>query len=68
MKKDRNCMNGFPMYPIMPQPLPINYPVSNNSDYNNLMNQISNLEKRVSRLESLVSNNTNYNDSNFYMV
>lgn len=69
MKKDRNCMNAYPMYPqMMPQPLPIVYPNQNNNDYSNLMNQVSNLEKRVSRLESLVSNNTTYNDSNFYMV
>ena len=67
MKKDRNCMNGFPVYPIMPQPMPMNYQIPNNTDYSNLANQISNLEKRVSRLEGLVSNTT-YNDSNFYMV
>ena len=33
-----------------------------------ITNQLSNLEKRISRLESIVSNNPSYNDSNFYMV
>jgi hypothetical protein len=68
MKKDRNCM--YPIYPgMIPAPIPINYQMpTNNTDYSNLANQISNLEKRVSRLEGLVSNTTTYNDSNFYMV
>lgn len=37
-------------------------------NYNSINNQISNLEKRVARLESIVGNNATYSESNFYMV
>ena len=44
---------------------------NNNIIDNNLMDQINNLEKRVSRLEDLVISNNKtpkYNESNYYMV
>lgn len=42
-----------------------------NDNYASITNQINNLEKRVSRLENIVSSNQvspSYSESNFYMV
>ena len=45
-----------------------NYQTQDN--YSSLQSQINNLEKRVSRLESSLTNqpNSTYSESNFYMV
>ena len=85
MKKDRDCAMGYPVYPMpnfggmmMPGqmvPMPNNIPFTNQSTINSsdisaLANQVSNLEQRVSRLESIVKNNnySNYNSSNYQMM
>lgn len=75
MKKERDCgmqyMGAMPMMPMMPIPNQMpnyqmpNYQTSNQT--NDLINQIINLEKRVSTLENLV-NNTPYNNSNYQMM
>ena len=80
MKKDRDCgmqyMGAMPMMPMMPIPNQMpnyqmpNYQVPNyqtSNQTNELINQIINLEKRVSTLENLV-NNTPYNNSNYQMM
>ena len=59
---------GMPNNIVMPTS-----PSSNiNNDYNTLANQVNNLERRVSRLESMMnSSNTmtpKYSESNYYMV
>ena len=42
---------------------------SSNDNYSSLNNQIANLERRVTRLENLLNNNSStYSESNFYMV
>lgn len=73
MKDKRNCNQAYPMYqqPMMIQPIPNIY--QNTYDINSIDQRLNMLEERVSRLEKLVSNNTNnnynkYNDSNYYMV
>ena len=42
------------------------------NDYSTLATQVNSLERRVSRLESMIGSNTNmapkYNESNYYMV
>lgn len=63
MKRDRNC--GMPMYP-MPMMAPTMPYYS--QDNNKLVDQIMNLEKRVARLEGMITNQPNYQESNFYMV
>ncbi len=80
MKKERDCgmqyMGAMPMMPMMPIPNQMpnyqmpNYQVPNyqtSNQTNELINQIINLEKRVSTLENLV-NNTPYNNSNYQMM
>lgn len=55
MKQDRNCMYptyGMPMGPMMNMPF-------YNDDYSNLTNQIKELERRISNLESMIGNNFN---------
>jgi len=78
MKKDRNC-NMYPTYPMpymgvnqmmpyIPMPYMDNMNTNpGNSDYNNLSNQISSLERRISNLEAIVGNN-NYNNSTYQMM
>ena len=43
-----------------------------NVDYSTLVSQVNNLERRVSRLESMMNSSNNmtpkYNESNYYMV
>jgi len=43
-----------------------------NNDYSTLVNQVNNLERRVSRLENMLNSNNNmtpkYSESNYYMV
>ena len=84
MRKDRNCMNPYPMYqqgmnmlpgiPPMPNMMGNQMMFDNNieSRLNNIESQISLLENRVSNLESMknnnVSYNTEYNSSNYQMM
>ena len=56
--------NQMPNYQMPNYQVP-NYQTSNQT--NELINQIINLEKRVSTLENLV-NNTPYNNSNYQMM
>ena len=60
---------GMPNNIAMPTSPSIN---NMNTDYSTLANQVNNLERRVSRLESMInSNNTmtpKYSESNYYMV
>lgn len=81
MNKDRNC-SMTPMYnfgggvPMMGMSMPMMN--QNNIDYslenqiNSLNNRISSLEKRVTKLENnspqVTPLNSNYNDTNFYMM
>lgn len=63
---------GMPNNIMIPTVPNTNTMPSMNNDYSALVNQVNNLERRVSRLESMMnsSNNMNpkYNDSNYYMV
>ena len=66
------------MYSNMVMPNNIGMPTVPNTntmignDYQSLMNQVNNLERRVSRLENMMNSNNNmtpkYNESNYYMV
>ncbi len=80
MKKDRDCgmqyMGAMPMMPMMPIPNQMpNYQMSNyqmpnyqmNNQSNDIINQLNNLEKRISVLENMMNNN-NYNNSNYQMM
>lgn len=72
MKKERNC--NYPSMPMYQMP-PMNpgMPIYN-SDMNTISKmheQVMNLEKRVARLEGMISGsnmNPTYQESNFYMV
>lgn len=72
MKKDRNCNMPYPVYPnYMPNynpMMPIN--MGNYNDYdqqiNMINNKLSNLERRISNLESMNSNN--YNNTGYQMM
>lgn len=72
MKKDRNYMPPYPVYP-MPgygmNPNMIN-PNMMSPDINNLEQRINILEKKVAALESNnpVSYSNKYTDSNFHMM
>lgn len=77
MRKDRDFR--YPTYPMpymgingIPNNIGPNYmgaiPVMPNNDINNLTNQISALEKRISNLESIVGSNNNYNNSTYQMM
>lgn len=84
MKKDRNCMMPYPVYPpyqgmnqMMPIPMPYqNYSmgVSDNTfeqQINSLQQQLNNLENRVNNLENMInqnSYNTKYNNTNYQMM
>ena len=63
---------GMPNNIMMPTVPNTNTMTSMNSDYTTLSNQVNNLERRVSRLESMINSSSNitpkYNDSNYYMV
>lgn len=60
MKQDRNCM--YPTYPIGYMPM-MNTPFLNDD---NLSNQIKDLERRISTLESIIGNN--YNNNTYQMM
>ena len=73
-------MGAMPMMPMMPipnqMPCQMNYQMPNQMNYqmrnyqtnnNELINQITNLEKRVSALENMMNNNP-YNNSNYQMM
>ena len=73
-------MGAMPMMPMMPipnqMPCQMNYQMPNQMNYqmpnyqtnnNELINQITNLEKRVSSLENMMNNNP-YNNSNYQMM
>ena len=84
MKKDRNCGNGFPVYPnyipnmmpgvpnmgMMPYGMDMNY--SQGGDYSQMFSklnsQISSLERRVSNLENLVGSNSNTYNNSNYQM
>ena len=73
MKDKRNCNGQYPMYgmPMMMPPIPNTY--KNTYDINSIDQKINMLEERITRLERLVSSNTNnnynkYNNDNYYMV
>lgn len=80
MKKDRDCgmqyMGAMPMMPMMPIPnqMPYyqmpnyqmpNYQMPNQN--NDIVNQLNNLEKRISVLENMMNSN-NYNNTNYQMM
>lgn len=75
MKKDRDCgmqyMGAMPMMPMMPIPNQMsnyqmpNYQMPNQN--NDIINQLNNLEKRISVLENMMNNN-NYNNTNYQMM
>ena len=75
MKKDRDCgmqyMGAMPMMPMMPIPNQMpnyqmpNYQMPNQN--NDIVNQLNNLEKRISVLENMMNNN-NYNNTNYQMM
>ena len=80
MKKDRDCgmqyMGAMPMMPMMPIPNQMsnyqmpNYQMSNYqmpNQNNDIVNQLNNLEKRISVLENMMNNN-NYNNTNYQMM
>lgn len=80
MKKDRDCgmqyMGAMPMMPMMPIPNQMsnyqmpNYQMSNYqmpNQNNDIINQLNNLEKRISVLENMMNNN-NYNNTNYQMM
>lgn len=77
MKKDRDCgmqyMGAMPMMPIpnqMPNYQMPNYQMSNYqmpNQNNDIVNQLNNLEKRISVLENMMNNN-NYNNTNYQMM
>ena len=62
---------GMPNNIMMPT-VPNNNNILMNNDYSSLANQVNNLERRVSRLESMMNPNNNmtpkYSESNYYMV
>ena len=73
-------MGTMPMMPMMPipnqMPCQMNYQMPNQMNYqmpnyqtnnNELINQITNLEKRVSASENMMNNNP-YNNSNYQMM
>ena len=79
MNQVYNPMMTQGMTPMMGQGMPNNImmPTSMNNtsmgnDYSSLATQVNSLERRVSRLESMVGSNTNmtpkYNESNYYIV
>lgn len=82
MKKDRNCMMPYPVYPpyqgmnpmMAPIPIPVNqgYTVTQGVSSNTLEQQINSLENRVNNLESMIGqnnySNAKYNSSNFQMM
>ena len=70
MKKDRDCNNMYPIYPMpymnspmfgMPNQMP-----SYQGNSNDLINKINSLEKRVSNLEAILNNN--YNTTGYQMM
>ena len=82
MNQGYNPMMAQGMTPMMGQnmmtqgmPNNIMMPTTMNTignDYSSLVTQVNSLERRVSRLESIVGSSTNmapkYNESNYYMV
>ena len=71
MKKDRNCNMPYPMYPnYMPNynPMIQPFPMNNNIEdqINMINNKLSNLERRISNLESI--NTNNYNNTGYQMM
>lgn len=62
-------MMNQPVMPINTTSMNTMPNMSTNDNYSSVNSQIANLEKRVSRLESIVgNNNATYSESNFYMV
>lgn len=63
---------GMPNNIVMPTVPSSNTMSGMNSDYSTLSNQVNNLERRVSRLESMMNSSNNmtpkYSESNYYMV
>ena len=88
MKKDRNCgMTPFPMYPPMPNMMqmpmyqgPIAYDVTSNTtntmantgSIENLERQINMLDRRVTKLETMMNSTStysnNFGDSNYHVM
>lgn len=68
-----NMMGPMPntmMAPMYTQP--ISQMQSNTSDYTNLENQINMLDRRVTKLETMINStstyNNNFNDSNYHVM
>ena len=67
---------GMGMYPmnqgIMPNQIGMPNNIMIGNDYNTLVNQVNNIERRVSRLENMMNSNNSmtpkYSESNYYMV
>ncbi len=81
---NRDCTDRIPVYPMYPgMPMNMGMPMGmpgnttfttyenindNGIDLSKLNTQIQNLERRVNRLESIVGNNTPYQDSNYHIM
>lgn len=79
---NRDCMNSFSgSYPVYPMPympmnqapiIPMNQnmnqmPINNqNSDLASIKNELSKLDRRITNIENMLSNN--YNSSNFQVI
>ena len=63
---------GMPNNIVMPTVPSSNMMSGMNNDYSTLSNQVNNLERRVTRLESMMNSSNNitpkYSESNYYMV
>lgn len=82
MKSNRNCGGNYPVYPMpqtmnyqgqMPQPMMmpnqmLQSQTSLEGQLNLMANQINNLERRVTVLETTVTGSSNYNTSNYQMM
>jgi len=76
MTMNQNIPMGQMMYNQMGMPNNIMMPtvsgMNTSNDYSTLTNQVNNLERRVSRLESMMNSSSNitpkYSESNYYMV
>lgn len=73
MKKDRNCGVPYPIYPTyqsmpyMPNMMPMQPNIAPYDSNYNIQDQINMLDKRITKLENMINQNS-YSSSNYQMM